>query len=103
MESENFINKIYTEKEKNYIFSKKNPFQTAAGIYAAKEAVLKALGCGIESLRYFREMEILHGGEGKPCVILLNDLNNLKNKLGESIYISISHDGEYSTACALIR
>ncbi|MDO3680594.1 holo-ACP synthase [Paenibacillus ehimensis] len=38
----------------------------AAGRFAAKEAVVKALGCGIGKEVGFQDMEVLPDGKGKP-------------------------------------
>ena len=38
----NFISKVFTENEISYAYSKDNPYQTLAGIFALKEAIIKA-------------------------------------------------------------
>jgi len=39
-----FFERIYTRKEIDYCFSKKDPFPSLAVRFAAKEAVIKAIG-----------------------------------------------------------
>lgn len=91
--------KVFSEYEQNYINSKSNRLQTSAGIYAAKEAVLKALGTGITLP--LNEVCINHLSDGKPFVVLTGTALEYANRFGiDSIDISISHDGEYAIACA---
>lgn len=61
-----------------------------AGIFAAKEAVVKALGIGAAR---WREIEILSQESGKPFVSKVPaQCKDLKSEL------SISHDGDYAIA-----
>lgn len=61
-----------------------------AGIFAAKEAVLKALDLAPGS---WKVVEIRKRESGKPIIVFHGDKNNIKN-----CDISISHAGEYATA-----
>ena len=58
--------KVFSRREAEYINSKKDKAQTAAGIFAAKEAVLKAMGLGI--ILPLNEVEICHNQNGMPYV-----------------------------------
>lgn len=74
--------------------------QSLAGIWAAKEAVSKALGCGIGSRLSFQDIEIVKDELGKP-VAKLSD--QAKKRFGvELLHLSISHEKEYAVAVALI-
>ncbi len=91
--------KIYTEYEADYISSSPRRAQTAAGIFAAKEAVLKALGKGI-SLP-LKDVCIMHRTNGSPYICLTGAVLDYAQNLGiTDIEISISHDGEYAIAYA---
>lgn len=91
--------KIYTDCEADYISSAPCSAQTAAGIFAAKEAVLKALGKGI-SLP-LKDVCIMHRGDGSPYVRLTGAVLDYAKNLGiTDAEISISHDGEYAVAYA---
>ena len=91
--------KIYTDYEADYIYSSPNMAQTAAGIFAAKEAVLKALGKGI-SLP-LKDVCIMHLSNSSPYIRLTGAVLDYANNLGiTDIEISISHDGEYAIAYA---
>lgn len=68
-----------------------------AGIFAAKEAVMKALN--IFPLPSWQSIKILNKETGRPYVTLSPDIDLDKNYY---IDISISHDGEYAFATALL-
>jgi len=103
MDIKEFCKKVFNEDEAVYIIGKKNPAQSAAGIFAAKEAVVKALGTGFVSDVLYKDIEICHNTKGAPFVMLKNKAKAIFDDIGEEIYISISHDGDYATAIALIK
>lgn len=91
--------KIFTPDEAEYIASKKNRSQTAAGIFAAKEAVLKCLGTGIRVP--LRDVCITHDSKGAPLCVLSGSALAISLTLGiETVNVSISHDGDYAVAVA---
>ena len=92
-----FIEKIYTEKEKNYCESKKiQKFQSYAARFAAKEAIYKALSDKIKKFEW-TDFEVLNTENGKPYVNLKININNLKE-----LNISMSHCKEYATAYVVV-
>ena len=97
-ENSNFLNKIFTEKELDYSFSKGKPYQHLAARYAGKEAVVKALSSvGKKNIDY-KDIEILNEDTGIPRVSLNNnDFNGLKIK------ISLSHSDDKALAFAVVK
>jgi holo-[acyl-carrier protein] synthase len=72
-----------------------------AGRWAAKESLSKALGTGIGSRCALREIEILHGEDGKPEIALSGAALETAAQLGvRSLHVSISHEQAY--ACAIV-
>jgi holo-[acyl-carrier protein] synthase len=63
---ERFLNKVYTERERERYRSRTNEL---AARFAAKEATSKALGTGIRGIRW-REMEVVSNRRGKPILFL---------------------------------
>jgi holo-[acyl-carrier protein] synthase len=61
-----FLQRVYTEREIAYCRGKP---RRLAGRFAAKEAVSKALGVGIRTLRW-RDIEVLPDSLGKPHVFV---------------------------------
>ena len=94
--------KIFSESEICYIDSKKDKAQTATGMFAAKEAVLKAVGCGITLP--LNEVEICHNEKGAPLVKFYGKARECIEKNFLTVWeISISHDGEYAIASAMCQ
>jgi holo-[acyl-carrier-protein] synthase len=96
-----FINRVFTDKETEYINNRNNSPQTISGIFAAKEAISKVLGTGIGKISW-KDIEVIHDVKGKPYVKLYNDGLRICNKLGiNRIALSISHEKEYAVAFAI--
>lgn len=88
---EKFLEKVFTDDEIKYIEEKQFIPQTVAGIYAAKEAMLKELGTGIGEYS-LKDVEVFHDEKGRPY-----------GKAGEKLFdISISHEGDYGVAVAAL-
>jgi holo-[acyl-carrier protein] synthase len=97
-----FLDRVYTPAEQEYCVNCKTPVVRLAGRFAAKEAVLKALGTGWRGGIEFRDIETLPDPLGKPLVTLHRKTADLSRTLGiEHILISISHAGEYAIASAI--
>ena len=99
---ENFVNRIYTEKEIEYCSSKNSmKYQHFAGRFAAKEAIFKAVSTILND-KYeisWKDIQIVNDENGKPIVEFVN---NSYSKI-KSIDVSISHLKEYAIAnCTLI-
>lgn len=59
---EHFINRVYTAAEVEYCLSRRDPYPSFATIFAVKEAVMKALGYGLDDGASFGEIETLITG-----------------------------------------
>ncbi len=72
--------------------------ESIAGLWAAKEAISKALGCGIGKELSFMDIEILKDNKGAPYF-------NLKNSNFKIIdfSLSISHDKDFAIAVVVIN
>ncbi len=98
---ERFLKKIFTPQEIEVILKKGRPLPAIAARFAAKEAVAKALGCGIGVIRWC-EMEILPGRRGKPRVVLKGSAALWAQNSGiKGVEVSMSHDGPYAIAKAV--
>ncbi len=93
------LNRLLTLKEKQYCLSMHDPAIRFAGRFVAKEAISKALGCGIGQQLGWHDMEILNDSAGRPLVTFSPEANS---RLGSPhILLSISHCRLYATAVAL--
>ena len=71
-----------------------------AAKWAAKEAVSKALGCGIGAKLGFLDIEICKDVSGAPYALLSEKSSMIFGV--KKVHISITHDGEYAVAAAFI-
>lgn len=99
IEKESFKSSIFTEQELTYIEKHNNNISTMAGIFAAKEAFLKALKKGINNYS-LKEIEISHDENNAPFLILHGQIK--KDFPMENLSLSISHDGDYAVAVVSI-
>jgi len=76
--------------------------QHLAGLFAAKEAVLKALGTGWAAGLGFSQVEVIKLEHGAPAVRLHGRAANLAAEHGIArVHLSITHDGAYASAVAI--
>ena len=100
---DDFLCKIFTEKEIGYSKSRRFQGQHLAARFAAKEAVVKSFG-GNPGLRNWFEIEILNDASGKPCVMLHGDAEALREKSGVNrVALSISHSRNYAVANVILE
>lgn len=101
MEKNSFVEKFFTPNEIEYLKTKNFSVETAAGMFAAKEAVSKAIGLGFRGYMP-KDMEITHDEYGKPGVKLFPKAEEKIACMGKiNIHLSISHCKEYATAFAV--
>jgi len=97
-----FINRVYTAEEIKYCQSRKQATQHFAGRWAAKEAILKALGTGWRRGISWRDMEVHNEPGGKPVVAVRGGVKDVVEQLGiREIQVSISHCRTHATATAI--
>ena len=99
-----FLQRVYTPRERAYCQEKKLPWVHYAGIFAAKEAVHKALNLSWDRSAMRRDVEILTEVNGAPVVSLHRNVNNVAKERGLSkILLSISHGREYAVASCILQ
>jgi holo-[acyl-carrier protein] synthase len=97
-----FLARVYTPDEIEYCSVRKAAVQHYAGRWAAKEAVLKALGTGWARGIRWRDVEVRNDLRGKPHIELDGGALDVSQRLGISrMLISISHCRSHATAYAL--
>ncbi|MGV8050720.1 MAG: holo-ACP synthase [Anaerolineaceae bacterium] len=95
-----FIQRVYTSLEQTQLGD--SP-EALAGVFAAKEAVSKALGTGIGKV-HWQHIEIIHAQTGEPEVRLhAQALHTAQSKNLNEWAVSISHDGGYAIAMAVAQ
>jgi holo-[acyl-carrier protein] synthase len=97
-----FIARVYTQHEIQYCQNRKAATQHFAGRWAAKEAVLKAVGTGWRRGISWRDVEIRNLSSGRPTVSLRGGVRDVMEELGiGQVLISISHCRSHATAYAI--
>lgn len=99
-----FLQKIYTESEREYFDRWKEPVPGIAGRFAAKEACMKALGTGWNRGVRWREIEVLRLDEGKPEIKLHGRAEAVFGELGATvIHCTITHSKETAMAVVILE
>ncbi len=92
---ERFLRRVYTAEEAAFC---RGRVSELAARFAAKEAVMKALGTGARGLAW-REIEILPNRRGKPLVYLHGDAKKRGEAIGlRGIDVSLTHDADLAIA-----
>ncbi len=104
MEKARFVERVFTPAERAFLESRgKGRAQSAAAMFAAKEAVVKALGTGFSGGIMPEMVEILHDDLGAPRVRLLDRAEQRMKAMGaEEIVLSLSHERGLAMAVAVI-
>ena len=93
-----FLDRVFTKAEQEHCGGK---VHCLAGRFAAKEAILKALGTGLRDLRW-TNIEVLPDHLGKPEVTLSGGALDIASRLDiTKVLVSISHDRGRAVAFAV--
>jgi holo-[acyl-carrier protein] synthase len=87
------LNRVFTEEEMLYSFSRKKAAQHLAARFAAKEAVWKALSTKNKKL-VTTDISVKNAKNGKPLIYI-------KNKKYKMVNVSLSHTSKYVVAVAI--
>jgi len=95
---------IFTPREITQCTSTRKPALRFAACFAAKEAVLKALGREVGSLARFREVEVERGRDRRYSVILHDRLREDSQQLGvRHIWLSIAQRAAHTAAMVVLE
>jgi holo-[acyl-carrier protein] synthase len=97
-----FLRRVYTPREIRYCQSRKHAIEHFAGRWAAKEAILKAMGTGWSKGIAWTDIEVRSGQGERPEVMVGGVAKEITREraIGE-ILVSISHCRTYATAYAM--
>jgi holo-[acyl-carrier protein] synthase len=97
-----FLRRIYTEREIRHCQSRKHAIEHFAGHWAAKEAILKALGTGRRDGVGWSDVEVRNGSNGALQVMIRGAAKDVAKSRGVGdVLISIAHCRTYATAYAM--
>lgn len=106
-QGERFLRRVLTPAELG-IARERGPrlAEFVSGRFAAKEAIVKALGCGIGHMVGFEDIEIVPDKLGKPGVTLSEEAWNRLSLPGGNdyvIHLSITHQPGMASAFAVVE
>lgn len=86
-----FRERVFTERERSTCEGRRDPAECFAARFAAKEAVMKALGA--EGIAFaFRDIEVVRTGSGAPAIVLHGRVAARARALGVgTIHVSLTH------------
>ncbi|MCS6915039.1 MAG: holo-ACP synthase [Myxococcales bacterium] len=94
-----FEERVFTEAERAYCRARGEPAQHFAARFAAKEALLKALG--VPGGLSWHELEVVSTEDGAPGLRLWGEARRVAERLGaDRLHLSLSHGGD--TAAAVV-
>lgn len=98
-----FVHRVYTEGERAYCESTAQPAVHFATRFAAKEAVLKALGTGFSEGIAPADVEVVRNAKGRPAVKLHRRAASVASDRGvREIPLSLSFTHTDAVACAMV-
>jgi holo-[acyl-carrier protein] synthase len=96
-----FADRVYTEAEQEYCRRRRDPAERFAVRFAAKEAVLKALGAGVGSCP-LRDIEVVRAPSGAPSLVLHGRAATLAADRGVTAWhLSLTHTATMAEAVAI--
>ncbi|MBU0768015.1 MAG: holo-ACP synthase [Proteobacteria bacterium] len=99
---DNFIKKIFTDREIEYSSNRRFSAQHFAARFAAKEAVFKAFG-GDSNLRKWTDIEVLNDETGKPRIVFHESAKVLsETRKINNVIVSMSHSHTHAVANAIL-
>jgi holo-[acyl-carrier protein] synthase len=103
-----FLNRVFTPKEIAYAQDKLNMSASLANRFAAKEAMVKALGTGISQGIRWQDIEVQNTPKGQPYISLYNRAAEILKErtpegLSSKVFCSLSHSQNYALAMVVIE
>ena len=105
IEKEHYVSRIFTAQERAYMDARGvGRAQSAAAMFAAKEAVAKALGTGFADGIMPEQIEVTHDAAGAPGILLHGRaLERMQQAGGTRVMLSLSHEENTAIAFAIIE
>ncbi|MBI5640724.1 MAG: holo-ACP synthase [Nitrospirae bacterium] len=97
-----FLGRVFTEDEIAYAYQKREPYLSLSVRFAAKEALIKAIGGAIPVS--LLDIEVANYEGGRPFIRARGRLDEyLKEKSVTCAHLSLSHEREYGVACVVLE
>lgn len=97
------LSRIFTEGELVYCRGRREMFQRLAAIFAAKEAVFKAIGTGLRGKMRWTDVEVVRDARGCPAIRLSGETRAVVDRQGVTeVLVSMTYGPEYAIAQILL-
>lgn len=97
-----FIERVFTAGEISYCYEKKNPYLSLSVRFAAKEALIKAIGSAVPVS--LTDIEVINVDTGKPFLKINGRIKDFfEEKAISKAHLSLSHEHEYGLACVVLE
>lgn len=99
-----FATRVFTKEEQAYCNGKARPAQHYAARFAAREAVLKALGTGFSRGVGLADVSVANNDAGRPEVVLAGKARKIADDMGVrevALSLSYTHDVAVANAVAM--
>lgn len=95
------VPRLLTDSERAYCEQARDPTERYAVRFAAKEAVMKALGVGLGAFAW-HHVEVVRADSGQPSLVLTDRALALAEQQGVSAWhLSLSHTGTIAEAIVI--
>ena len=97
-----FLERVFTEEEIAHCYRARNPYLSFAVRFAAKEALIKAIGTTAGAS--FKDIEVLNDELGKPYITVTGKIKVFFDiKDIRKAHLSLSHEKEYGVASVVLE
>jgi holo-[acyl-carrier protein] synthase len=101
---EKLLSRLFHGSEAAHCGNRRDRAECLAGIFAAKEAFLKALGTGLAQGVKWLDMEVIWNKDNSPHLRVGGRAREIMTGLGAGdSLVSISHDGGFALAMVLLQ
>jgi holo-[acyl-carrier protein] synthase len=99
-----FLQRVFTPHEIAYSLAKANRFERLAARFAAKEALMKAIGTGLTRGVSWHDVEVLNLPSGRPTLRLSGQAAVHAQGLGARfVHVSLTHTATMAMAVVILE
>ncbi len=97
-----FFEKILSDYEISYCYERRDPYPSLAVRFAAKEALIKAIGAEIAV--NMKDVEVVNNEKGRPTILAKGKLEEFfRDRKIKHCHLSLSHEKEFGVACVVLE
>lgn len=99
-----FLDRVFVPEEQAAFLQRRSAPERLAARFAAKEALMKALGTGRSQGVSFLDIHVLNRESGQPLIHLTGRAGEVAQSLGAArVHVSMSHEREHAVAVVILE